>query len=96
MTEHTRSRTDNTLRWMALILTVGEFAVGIVAFVSHGECMGLYLSVASLIRETQGGQHYHEIVVHASHTAYAVLRRHLRLRRARLKDRGDAERLAVT
>ena len=95
MTETTHSTTDNTMRWMALLLTVGEFGVGIFAFVSHGECLALYLSIASLIRETHGGQHYHEIVVHASHTAYAILRRRLRYTRAKLASQPGADRVAV-
>ena len=44
--------------YVALLLTTGEFIVGIFLVV-HDGAFALYLAVTHLVRETSGGKHLH-------------------------------------
>lgn len=68
------SKNDLRLRWIAFILTIGELGWAISSSF-HGDMWALYLTITYWIRETKGGAHYHEIVVHAVHIVYVDCRR---------------------
>lgn len=53
--------------WVALILTAGEFTIGIVLVIHDGHFLALYLAFTYLFRETAGGRHYHVILINALH-----------------------------
>ena len=55
--------------YVALLLTTGEFIVGIFLVVHDGHVLALYLAVTYLVRETSGGKHYHEVVIDLLHKA---------------------------
>jgi hypothetical protein len=55
---------DLYLSWIALILVSGEFAVAGCDLLYHGHALALYMAFNALVRETRGGMHYHEIVLH--------------------------------
>lgn len=48
--------------WLAIFLTSGEWALAIYFLFSHGDIVMIYLAATYLVRETKGGQHYHEII----------------------------------
>ena len=62
------------MRWIALVLTAGELGLAIVS-TFHGDAWALYLTITYWIRETRGGEHYHEIVVNALHIVILDWRR---------------------
>lgn len=72
-----KPRSDVLLCWIALILTSGEFGLALFAIFNNGHCWELYLAVTYWIRETKGGQHYHDIVVRAVRSIYFDVRKHL-------------------
>lgn len=48
--------------WLAAVLAVGEWCIATYFFVSHGDVVFLYLTITYVIRDTKGGQHYHDII----------------------------------
>lgn len=75
---------DIALCWVALVLTAGEFGLALFVWLDGGNCLALYLAVTYWIRETRGGHHYHEIVVHVVRVVYGDVRK--RWTRARAPD----------
>lgn len=61
---------DLYLSWVALVLVAGEFAIAVREIFNHGHGLALYMALNALIRETRGGMHYHEIVVHLFRALY--------------------------
>jgi len=59
------NRTERYQMWLACLLTAGEWALAIFVLVRQGEIVMIYLAVTYAIRETTGGKHYHEILIHA-------------------------------
>jgi hypothetical protein len=51
--------------WMALLLACGEFSIALFDLIWDGRALALFMAVNTLMRETKGGQHYHDIVVRA-------------------------------
>jgi len=51
--------------WLACCLTAGEWMLAIYVLVHQGEIVMIYLAITYAIRETTGGKHYHEIIIHA-------------------------------
>lgn len=59
------TRSEKIQMWLACLLTAGEWALAILVLVKQGEIVMIYLAITYAIRETTGGKHYHEIVIHA-------------------------------
>lgn len=60
-----QNRTEKLQMWLAVLLTCGEWALALLVLVRQGEIVMIYLAITYAIRETTGGKHYHEIVLHA-------------------------------
>lgn len=59
------NRTEKIQMWLACLLTAGEWTLAILVLVKQGEIVMIYLAITYAIRETSGGKHYHEIILHA-------------------------------
>lgn len=55
--------------WVALVLTAGEFTVALFLVFTEGHWFAAYLAITYAMRETNGGKHYHMIVVDLVHRA---------------------------
>lgn len=50
--------------WGAFLMTCGEFGTATWYVFHEGHYFALFLAFTYAMRETAGGKHYHEIVVH--------------------------------
>lgn len=60
-----QNRAEKIQMWLACLLTCGEWMLALLVLVRQGEIVMIYLAITYAIRETTGGKHYHEIVIHA-------------------------------